>query len=390
VKQNSTNWFRENERRRVKREQRNKERKKTKQARKNYPTGIPDRTIGIDLGDEVSEYCVLDKSGEVIAEGTVGTDVASFQRVFGQIPVSRVAMEVGTHSPWAQRCVSGLGHEVIVANARKVELITESSEKDDRMDAQLLARLARIDVHLLSPIEHRGEQEYADLMVIRGRAALVRARTSIVNAARGMVKSTGERLPRCAAEKMRPAVAESLSAGVQERVKPLLTAAAGLSEQIVGCGLQIDILCKERYPQTTLLRQVGGVGALIALTFVLTLGDPRRFGKSRQVGPYLGMRPGRRNSGKSQPQLRISKEGDTYMRSLLVQAAHCILRSTAEDCDLKRFGLKLSKRGGKNARKRAKVAVARRLAVLLHHLWVNGEVYDPLFNEKGKRGKKAA
>jgi transposase len=389
MKKSNTNLIRENEQRRVKREQRNRERKKTKQARKSYPTGIPDQTIGIDLGDEASEYCVLDKSGEVIEEGTVVTDVAAFQRLFGKFPLSRVAMEVGTHSPWAQRCVSRLGHEVIVANARKVKWITESSEKDDRMDAQMLARLARIDVRLLSPIEHRGEQEYIDLMMIRGRAALVRARTSVVNAARGMVKSAGERLPRCAAEKMNPVVGGSLSAGVQERVNPLLAAAAALSVQIAGYDLQIDMLCKERYPQTSLLMQVGGVGALIALTFVLTLGNPQRFGKSRQVGPYLGMRPGRRDSGKSQPQLRISKEGDGYLRSLLVQAAHCILRSTGEDCDLKRFGLKLSKRGGKNARKRAKVAVARRLGVLLHHLWVNGEVYDRLYNEKGKRGKKA-
>lgn len=377
------------ERRRMKAEQRNRERKIGKQRGKKYPTGIPDSTIGVDLGDEVSEYCVLDKSGDVVAEGTVETDVAAFQRLFGKLPLSRVAMEVGTHSPWANRCVSALGHEVIVANARKVKLITESSEKDDRMDAQMLARLARIDVRLLSPIEHRSEQEYADLMVIRGRAALVRARTSVVNAARGMVKSTGERLPRCAAEKMNPVVGGSLSAGVQERVNPLLAAAAALSVQIAGYDLQIDVLCKERYPQTWLLMQVGGVGALIALTFVLTLGNPQRFGKSRQVGPYLGLRPGRRDSGKSQPQLRISKEGDTYVRSLLIQAAHCILRSTAEDSDLKRFGLKLSKRGGKNARKRAKVAVARRLGVLLHHLWVNGEVYDRLYNEKGKRGKKA-
>lgn len=377
------------ERRRMKAEQRNRERKIGKQRGKKYPTGIPDSTIGVDLGDEVSEYCVLDKSGDVVAEGTVETDVAAFQRLFGKLPLSRVAMEVGTHSPWANRCVSALGHEVIVANARKVKLITESSEKDDRMDAQMLARLARIDVRLLSPIEHRSEQEYADRMVIRGRAALVRARTSVVNAARGMVKSAGERLPRCAAEKMNPVVGGSLSAGVQERVNPLLAAAAALSVQIAGYDLQIDVLCKERYPQTWLLMQVGGVGALIALTFVLTLGNPQRFGKSRQVGPYLGLRPGRRDSGKSQPQLRISKEGDTYVRSLLIQAAHCILRSTAEDSDLKRFGLKLSKRGGKNARKRAKVAVARRLGVLLHHLWVNGEVYDRLYNEKGKRGKKA-
>lgn len=378
------------ERRRKKNEQQQLVRKR-KQRAESRATAIPDWTIGVDLGDEASYYCVLDKEGNVVMEGSLPTEKTEFQKVFGGLSGGRVVMEVGTHSPWVSRCVKEVGHEVIVANARKVKLIAESSEKDDRLDAEMLARLGRVDVRLLSPIEHRGKEAQGDLLLIRVRAGLVRARTQLVNGARGLVKSMGERLPRCAAEKMNEVVAGGLSESLRGTLKPMLEAIGELSKRIAGYDVRIEHLCQERYPETALLTAVSGVGSLIALTFVLTLEEPQRFGRSRQVGPYLGMRPGRRDSGKSRPQLRISKEGDTYLRSLLVQAAHCILRSTAEDSDLKRFGLKLSKRGGKNGRKRAKVAVARRLAVLLHHLWVNGEVYDPLYNEKGKkRGEKAA
>lgn len=377
------------ERRRKKNEQHEIVRKRKRRG-ESRPPAIPDSTIGVDLGDEKSCYCVLDKEGNVVEEGVIVTGKGEFQKVFRDLPRSRVVMEVGTHSPWVSRCVKEVGHEVIVANARKVKLITESSEKDDKVDAETLARLGRVDVRLLSPIQHRGKEAQGDLLLIRSRAVLVRARSQLVNAARGLVKSMGERLPRCAAEQMNEVVAGGLSEELQGTLKPMLQASSELSKRIAEYDVRIEQLCKDRYPETALLMAVSGVGALIALTFVLTLEDPCRFARSRQVGPYLGLRPGRRDSGKSQPQLRISKEGDGYLRTLLIQAAHCILRSTAEDSDLKRFGLKLSKRGGKNGRKRAKVAVARRLAVLLHHLWVNGEVYDPLYNEKAKRGKKAA
>ena len=299
-------------------------------------------------------------------------------------------LEVGTHSPWVSRCGQQAGHEVIVANARKVKLIAESSQKDDRLDAETLARLGRTDLRLLSPIEHRGEKAQADLLLIRSRAALVRARTALVNALRGLVKSRGERLLKCAAERVNVTLAGSLSPDLQERLRPLLESIGALSAQITVYDRQIERLAREEYPETKWLQQVWGVGTLIALAFVLILEDPRRFPRSRPVGAYLGMRPGRRDSGQCRPQLRISKEGDTYLRSLLVEAAHCILRSRAPDCDLKRFGLKLCKRGGKNGRKRAKVAVARKLAVLLHRLWAKQAVYDPLYNQKLKAARKAA
>ena len=339
-------------------------------------------TIGLDLGDRNSWYCVVDEAGQIQGEQRVRTSGKALQEVFGAMPRSRIALEIGTHSPWISRLLRQLGHEVIVANARKVRLIGESRKKDDRLDAQTLARLARIDPALLYPVKHRSARAQADLTVIRARAGLVRARTGLVNTARGLAKSYGERLRGCNVRNMGPEKAEGLSPELQASLQPLLSAMQSISAQITEYNERIERLAAESYPQVALLKQIKGVGTLIALTFLLTLEDPHRFRKSRDVGGYLGLQPGRRNSGKSEPQLHISKEGDPYLRTLLVQGAQHILGPFGVDCDLRRWGLKLAERGGKSGKKRAIVATARKLAVLLHHLWVSGEAYEPCHNRQ--------
>ena len=339
-------------------------------------------TIGLDLGDRSSCYCVLDEAGRVRAEQKVATTAKALEQAFGAMPRSRIALETGMHSPWISRLLAELGHEVIVAHARNVRLIGESRRKDDRLDAQTLARLARIDPQLLCPVKHRSAQAQADLMVIRARAGLVRARTALVNTARGLAKSYGQRLRGCNVRNMNPTKAESLSPELQAALAPLLAASASVSEQIGQYNQKIEQLATQSYPQVAVLKQVRGVGTLIALTFLLTLEDPHRFGKSRDVGCYLGLQPGRRNFGQSEPQMHISKEGDPYLRTLLVQGAQHILGPFGPDCDLRRWGLKLAERGGKSGKKRAIVATARKLAVLLHHLWVSGEAYEPLHNSR--------
>jgi transposase len=337
-------------------------------------------TIGLDLGDRNSCYCALDEAGQIQLEQRVRTSAKALCEVFGAMPRSRIALETGTHSPWISRLLSELGHEVIVAHARKVRLIGESRKKDDRLDAQTLARLARIDPQLLCPVKHRSAQAQADLTVIRARAGLVRARTGLVNTARSLAKSYGERLRGCNLRNMNPEKAEALSPELQRALQPLLSAIEELSEQICQYNQSIEALAQESYPKVALLKQIKGVGTLIALTFLLTLEDPHRFRQSRDVGCYLGLQPGRRNSGQSEPQMHISKEGVPYLRTLLVQGAQHILGPFGVDCDLRRWGLKLAQRGGRNGKKRAIVATARKLAVLLHHLWVSGEVYEPLHN----------
>jgi transposase len=339
-------------------------------------------TIGLDLGDRSSHYCVLDEKGRILVESKVATSPNAMKGVFGSMAGSRIALETGMHSPWVSRLLNELGHEVIVAHARNVRLIGESRRKDDRLDAQTLARLARIDPQLLSPVKHRSARAQADLTLIRARAGLVRARTALVNTARGLAKSYGERLRGCNVRNMNPEKADGLSPELQRALQPLLAGIEVVSEQIHEYNERIERLAQESYPQVELLKQVKGVGTLIALTFLLTLEDAHRFRKSRDVGCYLGLQPGRRNSGQSEPQMHISKEGDPYLRTLLVQGAQHILGPFGPDSDLRRWGLNLAERGGRNAKKRAIIATARKLAVLLHHLWTSGEVYEPLHNSQ--------
>ena len=324
----------------------------------------------MDLGDRWSFYCVLDEAGEVILEQKVATAPEAMEQTFGRMTRSRIALETGTHSPWVSRVLARLGHEVIVAHARNVRLIGESNRKDDRLDAQTLARLVRIDPELLGPVRHRSAKAQIHLTVIRARAELVSARTALVNAARGLAKSYGERLPKCGTGQVSGELVAELSVELREALEPLLAEVESLNERIKEYEVRMEKIAAESYPQVALLKQVKGVGTQIALTYVLTLDDPHRFAKSREVGCFLGLKPGRRDSGQSQPQLHISKEGDRYLRTMLVQGAHYILGPFGEDSDLRRWGLQLAKRGGKNAKKRAVVAVASKLAVLLHRLWV--------------------
>jgi len=339
-------------------------------------------TIGVDLGDRWSFYCVLDEAGKILLEQKLATTPEAMKQTFGKIPRSLIAMETGTHSPWVSRLLAELGHKLIVAHAQKVELITKSNRKDDRHDARTLARLARIDPELLGPVRHRSAKAQIHLTVIRARAELVNARTALVNAVRGLVKSYGQRLPKCGTQQVNRELAAELNTELREVLEPLLKEIESLNERVKEYDERMEKIAKEVYPQVSLLKQVKGVGTQIALTYVLTIEDPHRFLKSREVGCFLGLKPGRRNSGESEPQKGISKEGDRYLRTMMVQGAHHILEPFGEDSDLRRWGLKLAKRGGKNAKKRAVVAVARKLAVLLHRLWVSGEVYEPLRNSQ--------
>ncbi len=269
-------------------------------------------TIGLDLGDRWSFYCVMDEAGQVILERKLPTTSEAMKQTFGKIPQSLIALETGTHSPWVSRLLGELGHQVIVAHAQKVQLIIKSSRKDDRHDARTLARLARIDPELLGPVRHRSVQAQLHLTVIRARAELVSARTALVNAARGLVKSYGQRLPKCGTYQVSEKLADGLNAELREVLVPLLKEIESLSERVKNYDERMEKIAKDAYPEVSLLKQVKGVGTQIALTYVLTIEDPYRFAKSREVGCFLGLRPGRRNSGESEPQKGISKEGDRY------------------------------------------------------------------------------
>jgi transposase len=314
-------------------------------------------TVGADLGDQWSNFCILGLQGETLSEGQLQTRQAEIAEFFHALTPARVVIEVGTHSPWIQEVIAGEGHEVLVANPRLMEGSKRRKRKNDRIDAQKLARLGRVDPKSLHPITHRSREVRQDLVLLRARDAVVAARTELINATPGLVKSMGTRLPKCSSPSFGQKVKDVIPEEVREALLPLVQLADALSACIKSYDQKIEELGSEKYGQTKLLRQVKGVGPITALAYVLTLENPERFPKSRDVGPYLGLVPKQEDSGESQPQLGISKTGDTILRS---------------------YGLRLCERGGKNAKKRAAVAVARKLAVLLHRLWVSGEVYEPL------------
>jgi transposase len=337
---------------------------------------IPAVTIGIDLSDRTFQFCELNTSGEIVDEGQRKLDRPTLTKfLVGKPAGARVAFETGSHSAWVRELVEQIGHQAIVANARELEAVTGRSHRTDHHDARQLARLARVDPALLNPVELRGTAEQADLFVIRARAVLVEARTMLINFARGITKTLGHRLPasvsHCFAERVRAAVPE----GLQSALIPILNVLQEITAQIEDYDRKIEALA-ERYPHTRWLQQVPGVGTLTALTFVLTVGEPSRFAHSRDVGPFLGLVPRRRQSGECDPHLRITKSGDHYLRRLLVQCAHVVMGRFGGDCALRQWALKHAQHS-RTAKKRTVIAVARKLAVLLHRLWHRREVFQP-------------
>lgn len=338
-------------------------------------------SIGIDLGDRYSHLFVLDPaSGAVIEEGRIRTTKQAFVQRFSLVPPALIAIETGTHSPWVSQVLKEAGHDVVVANARKTRLIYENDSKSDRVDAEWLARLAAADRKLLHPTRPRSAQTHADRAVLIARDQAVTSRTKLINCIRGLVKSLGKRLPTCSAGSFHRTAREHIPAELEPAVFPLLEVLEQLREVIRAYDQDVERISRERYPQTKLLRQVPGVGPITALWYVLTIEDPSRFERSRNVGSFVGLRPANRSSGRSNPEMRITKAGDPMLRRLLVQCSQYILGRFGPDTDLKRWGTALAGRGGKAARRRAIVAVARKLSVLLHRLWVSGEPYEPLRN----------
>lgn len=336
--------------------------------------------IGIDLGDKHCEVCVFNQEGECEESFRLAMKGGELQGYFLSIGRSRVALEAGGQSRWVAELIEKCGHQVFVCNSRKVAYIHESDSKNDPGDAYKLAELVHFKPRLLHPIQHRSQQAQVDLTWLRARERLVECRTEIVNTVRGMSKAFGERLAKCSTEAFTAKLAAEVPEVIRGAVAPLLEVIDHLNEQIYYYDQMEKQIAAERYEKYWLLEQVNGVGVHTALCFMLTIGDAERFEKSRMVGCFVGLRPKQQESGESKPQLGITKAGDEFLRKTLVNCAHYIIGPHGEDSDLRRYGLRICERGGKNAKKRAVIAVARKLAVLLHRLWVSGEVYEPLRN----------
>lgn len=344
--------------------------------------------IGIDLGDRSSTYCVRERQTEgVLVEGTVETKPEAILDRFRALQAQRMVMETGTHARWMAQLLELMGHEVIVGNARKLKLVSENTQKSDTVDPRLLSKLGCVSADWLHPVYQRKQEAHNDLLIVRAREALVEVRTGLINHVRGVVKSYGCRLKTTYAE----GFVEIAQAGLPEALRPALSGVlatlAELNEQIYAYERQIEHLSQTKYKkEVERMMAIKGVGPITALAYRLTIEDAARFPQSRDVGPYLGLTPGKKQSGKRDPQMGITKAGDEMLRKLLVNCAQHILGPHGQDSDLRRWGLKLvsagQAAGKKGARKRAGAAVARKLAVLLHRLWISGDKYEPLRGSK--------
>jgi transposase len=344
--------------------------------------------LGLDVGDRFTHFCVLDGAREVVERGRFATRPDAVRMALGNRRPCHVVLEAGSQSPWLSALLRDLGHRVQVADPRRVELITKSHRKTDRRDAETLARLALGMPELLGDVCHRSSEHQAALAIVRSRDLLVRMRTKCVQHVRGTCKAFGLRLGSCSTRSFHHRVREEIPEQLRQALEPILTSLSDLEARIRDLERRMSELAERRYPQTNVLRRVNGVGPVTSLAFVLTIADPTRFKKSRDVGSWIGLCPRVRASGDQDPHLSISKTGDGYLRRLLVQSAQYILGPFGKDSDLRRFGERLCARGGKAAKRRAVVAVARKLAVLLHRLWVTGEVYEPL--RQAQRNEKIA
>jgi transposase len=338
--------------------------------------------VGIDLGDRSSRACVLDPKKQILTEFQLPTTPDGFRARFQSRRPTLIVVEAGTHSHWSSHLLEALGHTVIVANPRQLQLISHSHKKTDRTDAITLARLGLSDLALLSPVQPRSPQQQMHLTALRARAELIALRTALLTSARSLVKPHGLRLASGDASTPQAHLAASLPPELKDAIGPLLEQVDNLTQAIHGYDRQLAALAASHYPETDKLRKIRGVGLIVSLTFVLVLADPRRFRRSRQVGAYTGTTPRRNDSGQRSPQLGITKHGDAYLRAMLTQSAQFILGPLGEDCDLRRWGLRICERGGKNAKKRAVTAVARKLAVLMHRLWISDEPYDRFHNAR--------
>lgn len=337
---------------------------------------VPEVTIGLDLSDRSFQFCELNAQGEIVREGQLKLDRPVLRKYLAAQAKARVALETGGQSAWVKQVIEELGHEAVVANARELQAVTGRSHRTDHQDARQLARLARVDRELLNPVKLRGARQQADLFVIRARALLVEVRTMLINFARGASKTTGQRLPASVSHRFVERVREAVPKALQPALMPLLKVLDQVGEELDGYDENIEALAEQSYPETRWLRQAPGVGTLTSLTFVLTLNDPARFAHSRDVGPYLGLVPRRKQSGEQDPHLCISKCGDRYLRKLLVQCAHVVMGRFGPDCALRRWALAHAQ-SSRTVKKRTVVAVARKLAVVLHRLWRREEVYRP-------------
>ena len=333
----------------------------------------------LDLGDKHSHVCLINLDGQIVESRKIRTSLPVLEKYFAPWAAMRVVFEAGTHANWIYRLLERLGHEPLMADTHRLALISKSLSKDDRTDAEWLAILGLRMPEMLNAVQPCSVETQHDRAVGKARDVLVATRTRLINSVRGSLKSLGYRLPVCDADAFVRKAGPDIPDELRDTLQPLLLFIQRATDDIHRYDKQIEQLC-EKYPATRRLRSIRGVGPITALAFVLNLdNDVKRLRNSRDAGARMGLRPKRHESGERAPELSVTKSGDRMLRRLLVQCAHYILGRHGEDSALRRWGLRLAARGGKSAKRKAVVAVARKLSVLLHTLWKRDTDFDPFY-----------
>lgn len=329
--------------------------------------------VGLDVHQQMTEICGLDDAGEVRVRARVKTRAPTLRRWFAHRAPLAICLEAGGSSPWVARLLQDLGHDVVVCHPRQIQLIAQSRKKTDRRDAELLARLLRADRALLHPVTVRSAVTQQGRAALAMRHTLVGARTRCMQSVRGVLRGFGFRVPRSTWGQLVERVqALELPDGLPPLLAPLLTTITELTAQIAQLEQELAKIART-HPVVPQLRAIPGIGPLSALAFVLAVEDPYRFRKSRDVASFLGLCPSIRASGETAHRGRITKEGDRLVRFLLGQAAHACVRSTRPSA-LRDWGLAVRARRGVP---KGATALARKLAVVMHRLWVTGAAYEP-------------
>lgn len=345
--------------------------------------------VGMDVSEKSIEIFVLPQDNDNGRRFQIDNSRESLIAFCDSVkePASMLAaMETGAHSAWHSELLEQRGFQVVVGNARKLAAIWMNKNKSDREDAEMLARLARSDIKLFAPIRHIPTPLRADLAVIKARNAVSECRTKLMNTARGLLRSFGIDTNGVTSENF----ARESSKIVPKALRPAMN---GIIKEIRTLQLTIKAYDREvtkltrKYPDTAKVGQPVGVGELTSLAFVLMVDDPRRFSDGSRAARYFGLTPKRDQSGTVDKQLGITKEGNRLMRQLLMQCANYVM-GRGPDCDLRRFGERIAARGGKIAKRKAKVAIARKLVNLMFRLWVSGETYDPDYKAHCRETRK--
>ena len=332
------------------------------------------RYCGIDLSNESTSICVIDEDGALVSETEIPTEEEAVRRFFGKFKELRCVVEATALAEWMCGIVEESGHGINIIDPRQAKAVTHTKKKTDRIDARKLAQLARVGWYT---VVHRKSGKARGLRsFMTARSQLVKTQVALKSAIQGLFRAHGTKLPSGSGEVFEHNVRVALKQAepmLKRAIAPLLKTWVEVSQRAAAMYVVLGKQIAKKDPECKLLMSVPSIGPATAATFVATVDDPKRFATGEQVSSYLGLVPSIYQSGGTEIRGRITKQGDVLLRWLLVEAASNLLCHSRSTCALRQWGLRIQKEKGFG---KARVAVARKLAVIMHRIWLTGEEFD--------------